>query len=397
MVIGAKRILTAGFLILCAGMMTQQKHEAAAEVVAPNLAFSAPEFPDRTPDFLYTGEQIEPEFSLRLPGQDVIPSGVYTFRIISEDGEKTSAGTKPGIVTVEAAAKENGQNPYYGSRQFQFRIVLPGDCNLDGACTAVDAVMLQKWLLRDGTLESWRAADLNCDKQIDARDLTALKQNMTEPEGKEDLKIRLTGSTADKRDEAFRRQMQDAVSARVPEFDFSQFTFETHGMTYLYEKNDAAAEIGKQFYFWVYYQDYLLDPEHYEMRIRQYDDGAFETDAEFLTADMQEKLAEAVAAPQIAEADAVSAAKEYAASLALPDLPSVLYQPSEQFGEKPKLLVYSLEEGRLAYQISDPQCNRYELGTGQNKILCEAAANVYVDAVTGEVLENRFTVIKSVS
>lgn len=397
MVIEAKRILKAGFLILCAGIITQQKQEAAADVVAPNLAFSSPEYPDRTPDFLYTGEQIEPEFSLRLPGQDAIPSGVYTFRIISEDGEETSAGTKPGIVTVEAAAKETEHNPYYGSKQFQFRIVLPGDCNLDGACTAADAVMLQKWLLRDGTLESWRAADLNRDKQIDARDLTALKQNMTEQEGEEALKIRLTGSTADKRDEAFRRQMQNAVTAHVPDIDFSQFTFETHGMTYLHEENDATEEIGKQFYFWIYYQDYLLDPEHYELHIQQYYDGTFEDDGAFLTADMQEKLAEAVAAPRIAEADAVSAAKEYAAAQALPDLPAECYQPSEQFGENPKLLVYSLEEGRLAYQISDPQCNRYELGTEQSRILCEAAADVYVDAVTGEVLENRFRMIKSVS
>lgn len=151
-------------------------------------------------------------------------------------------------------------------------------------------------------------------------------------------------------------------------------------------------EIGKQFYFWVYYQDILLDPEHYEIFIQQYYDGTFETDAEFLTAGIHEKLTAAIASPCIAEADAVSTAQTYAASLTLPDLPSVLYQPSERFGEQPVLLVYSVEDSRLAYRISDPQCNRYELGTGMSAILCEVAANVYVDAVTGEALENRYMV-----
>lgn len=392
----AKMILTTVPMILCTGLLMQQNQAAAEDVVAPNLAFSSPEFPDRTPDFLYTGEQITPEFSLRLPGQDAIPAGVYSFRIVSEDGEQTSAGIKPGIVTVEASAKETEHNPYYGSKRFQFRIVLPGDCNLDGACSAEDAVMLQNWLLKKATPESWRAADLDGDKILSARDLTALKQRITEQEGSGDLKIRLTGSTADKRDEAFRRQMQDAVTARVPDIDFSQFTFETHGMTYLHDENDATEEIGKQFYFWVYYQDHLLDPEHYEIHIQQYYDGRFETEVDFLTADIQEKLDTAIAAPRIAEADAVRTAQAYAAALPLPDLPDVLYQPSERFGEQPVLLVYSVEESRLAYRISDPQCNRYELGTEQSAVLCEAAANVYVDAVTGEALENRYMVIKSV-
>ena len=133
------------------------------------------------------------------------------------------------------------------------------------------------------------------------------------------------------------------------------------------------------------------------MHIRNYLDGTFETDADFLTANMQEKLAKAIAAPRIAEADAVSTAKEYAAAQALPDLPDVLYQPSERFGENTKLVVYSLEEERMAYLISDPKINRYELGTGRSAILCEVAAKVYVDAVTGEALENRYMTIKSVS
>ena len=72
--------------------------------------------------------------------------------------------------------------------------------------------------------------------------------------------------------------------------------------------------------------------------------GALKMNADFLTANKQGKLSEALAAPRIKEADVVSAAKEYAASLSLPDLPPELYHPSELFGENTKLVVYSLSK-----------------------------------------------------
>lgn len=276
--------------------------------------------------------------------------------------------------------------------------ILRGDMNRDGRLTAADISLMKQAIRQPERSDLYQpAADWNGDSEINAEDARGLLSFLLRGSDQDELKIRLTGSTADKRDEAFRCQMQDAVLERVPDFDFSQFTFETNGMTYLHDKNDATKEIGKQFYFRIYYQDILLDPEQYELHIQQYYDGRFETNADFLTANMQNKLAESVAAPRIAESDAVSAAREYAASLALPDLPSVHYQPSERFGEKTALLVYSLTEGRLAYRVTDPLSNRFELGAGQSKILCGAAADIYVDAVTGEVLENRFMITKSVS
>ena len=276
--------------------------------------------------------------------------------------------------------------------------LIRGDLNRDGRVNAVDLSLLKQLLLgSDRTDIDRKAADWNGDGNPDAEDAQGLLDFLLQKPGQDETKIRLTGKTADKRDAAFRRQMQDAVTARVPDFDFSQFSFETQGFTYLHEKNDATAEIGKQYDFRICYQDYLLDPEHYTMHIRQYYDGRFETDADFLTPGIQEKLAEAAAAPRIAQADAVSTARAYAASLEIPDLPGTLYQPSERFGEAPVLLVYSPEEGKLAYRVSDPLFNGYTLGTGQSKILCGAAADVYVDAATGEVLENRFMTTKSVS
>ena len=41
--------------------------------------------------------------------------------------------------------------------------------------------------------------------------------------------------------------------------------------------------------------------------------------------------------------------------------------------------------------------NRYVLGTGQSAILCGAAANVFVDAVSETVLKKRFVTEKSIS
>ena len=54
---------------------------------------------------------------------------------------------------------------------------LRGDCNLDGAVTVLDAVMLQKWLVcASDQLTCWRNADLSGDQKIDITDLAMLKR-----------------------------------------------------------------------------------------------------------------------------------------------------------------------------------------------------------------------------
>ncbi len=58
---------------------------------------------------------------------------------------------------------------------------LPGDCNLDGTRSAVDIIMLQKWLLcESGELTCWRNADVCKDERIDTFDLACLKRMLTE-------------------------------------------------------------------------------------------------------------------------------------------------------------------------------------------------------------------------
>ena len=52
-----------------------------------------------------------------------------------------------------------------------------GDCNNDGSFTVADIVMLQKWLLSDGTvLDNWKAADLYADDTLDVLDLALMRQ-----------------------------------------------------------------------------------------------------------------------------------------------------------------------------------------------------------------------------
>lgn len=62
-----------------------------------------------------------------------------------------------------------------------------GDVNADGACSVLDVILLQKWLLQtaDVTLADWQAGDLYEDAVLDVFDLAILKRlvtQKTEPE-----------------------------------------------------------------------------------------------------------------------------------------------------------------------------------------------------------------------
>lgn len=60
---------------------------------------------------------------------------------------------------------------------FEWQVPVIGDCNNDGAFTMADAVMLQKWLVNDGTqLTNWEAADLDKSHTINVFDLCFMKE-----------------------------------------------------------------------------------------------------------------------------------------------------------------------------------------------------------------------------
>ncbi len=50
-----------------------------------------------------------------------------------------------------------------------------GDADDDGECTLPDVVMLQKWLLKKGSLTNWENADMNADGKINIIDLALMK------------------------------------------------------------------------------------------------------------------------------------------------------------------------------------------------------------------------------
>ncbi|MCQ2416243.1 MAG: RICIN domain-containing protein [Oscillospiraceae bacterium] len=110
------------------------------------------------------------------------PDGTYV--IYNVDSQMTE------YVEVDAASTKMGANiqqwTMTGSTCQNWKLLtekLPempaaGDINLDGVCSAADAVLLQKWLcgIPETELPNPKAADLNDDQKITAADLTLLKR-----------------------------------------------------------------------------------------------------------------------------------------------------------------------------------------------------------------------------
>jgi hypothetical protein len=80
-------------------------------------------------------------------------------------------------VTLGALAQANCVNYAVAVTAKQAEAVI-GDINADGICSLTDVVMLQKFLLTDGTLTTEQAAvaDMNADGKLNAIDLTLLKR-----------------------------------------------------------------------------------------------------------------------------------------------------------------------------------------------------------------------------
>ena len=53
---------------------------------------------------------------------------------------------------------------------------IKGDCNDDGTVNIADAVMLQKFLLGNGSLSEWKNADLCEDERIDVFDMIVMRR-----------------------------------------------------------------------------------------------------------------------------------------------------------------------------------------------------------------------------
>lgn len=69
----------------------------------------------------------------------------------------------------------------YGPNIDRIAVALPeetlrGDVNADGTFSIADIVMLQKWLVQNGSILDWKAGDLNEDHQLNSADLIQMKR-----------------------------------------------------------------------------------------------------------------------------------------------------------------------------------------------------------------------------
>ena len=93
--------------------------------------------------------------------------------------------------------------------------LLRGDMDRNGRLTAADLSLMKQVIREPVRSDLYQpAADWNGDSEINAEDARGLLNYLL---------------TASEQEEAFRRQMQDAVTPRATDYDFSQLTLETHG------------------------------------------------------------------------------------------------------------------------------------------------------------------------
>ena len=209
----------------------------SAEDIAPNLNSATVSFSEKTACYLYTGKQITPAFSVYLANDIQLPASKYSWTVISKDGDGTSAGTEPGTVKIEIAGTPESGLP--GKCTVSYQIVRPGDCNCDGVLDASDADMMQKWLFNSEQISFWKAGDLNRDGRLNAVDLTMLKRSILNSHERTEVSMKITGKSAETLPDGFAEKFQSAVKTMNSKLDFSDFTFEAHGMK-LIEKSTPA-------------------------------------------------------------------------------------------------------------------------------------------------------------
>lgn len=81
----------------------------------------------------------------------------------------------------QTAAPEVGSLVYtafetFTAKELGLAASVKGDVNADGVCDLADAVMMQRFLLADGSLSDWSAGDLDGSGNLNAADLTRLKR-----------------------------------------------------------------------------------------------------------------------------------------------------------------------------------------------------------------------------
>lgn len=290
---------------------------------------------------------------------------------------------------AEAYANENG---FRFAEPADAPAWVPGDVNCDGSFRISDVVLFQKWLLtaKDAPLNKPENADLNADGRLNACDLSLMKRALMHQTAQE-MKIRITWDSKFKLKDEICRFLQDSIERRIPDFDFSQFTFEWRESDY-----DGLTHLPGTISFMLSYQDIPLDYDKYPVSVDLCDYGRYELNADFLTSAFIEKLTAIDTAGIISKQEATDIAKAYASEMPLAT-ETGKYKPSDHFGEETVLIYYSVEDNCLAYKVHDSYGNHFSVGSGLEMTLYDVKANVFVDAKTGEVLENRYDELISIT
>lgn len=270
-----------------------------------------------------------------------------------------------------------------------------GDVNCDGSFRISDVVLFHKWLLnaKDAPMNKPENADLNADGRLDASDLSLMKQKLIHQTAQE-LKIRITWDSKFKQKDEICRFLQDSIERQIPDFDFSQFTFEWRESSYDGMKSNSA--LPGTISFMLSYQDIPLDYDKYPVSVDFCDYGRYELKADFLTSAFIEKLTAIDTTGMISKQEAIEAAKAYASEMPLAT-ETGKYEPSARFGEDTVLMYYAVEDNRLAYKVQDLGSNRIVIRDGVGATMYDISANVFVDAKTGKILENRYDQLISIT
>ncbi len=272
---------------------------------------------------------------------------------------------------------------------------VPGDVNCDGSFRISDVVLFHKWLLtaKDAPLNKPENADLNADGRLDASDLSLMKQKLLN-QAAQKLKIRVTWNSQFKQKDEICRFLQDSIERQIPDFDFSQFTLEWRESSY--DRMLSNSSLPSKIDFMLCYQDIPLDYDKYPVSVDLCNYGRYEMNADFLTSDFMEKLTAIDTTGMISQQEAIDAAKAYASEMPLATKTGK-YVPSDRFGKETVLMYYAVEENLLAYKVQDLGCNRIIIGEGAGLTMYDLTANVFVNAKTGEILENRYDKLISIT
>ncbi len=165
---------------------------ATAEEIIYYPDYSGPEFTD-----VYLSEISDTSFRVvarvkDAKGVDSVKIATWTTPDQSDLIWREAANNGYGDYFVDIPVSEHSRNPdvfishiyAYNSwnisstKEILYKVNVKGDINSDGEFNVADVVLLQKWLVKKGSLTNWQAADMNSDGHVNVFDMIILKRRI---------------------------------------------------------------------------------------------------------------------------------------------------------------------------------------------------------------------------